>query len=86
MDATFLACACITPVFALGHMMVAVGPVVHKDEVGVVGVQPGQVPLAFLIHDVLGREATLGMERDGQDRQTALHLHARNGCSSRRDK
>ena len=86
MDATFLACARIAPVFALGHLMVAVAPVVHKEEVGVVAVQAGQVPLAFLIHDVLGREATLGMERGGQDRQTALHLHARNGCSSRWDK
>ena len=55
-------------------MMAAVGPVIHKDEVGVVAVQAGQVPLASLIHDVLGREAALGMERGGQDRQTALHL------------
>ena len=46
-------------------MTVAVGPVVHKDEVGVVAVQAGQVPLASLIHDVLGREAALGMERGG---------------------
>ena len=69
-----MACARITPVSALGHMTVAVGPVVHKDEMGVVAVQAGQVPLASLIHDVLGREAALGMERGGQDRQTALHL------------
>lgn len=45
------------------------GPVVHKDEVGVVAVQAGQVPLAVLIHDVLGRKAALGTE----DREEVGH-------------
>lgn len=44
----------------------AVRPVVHKDEVGVVTVQAGQVPLAFLIHDVFSRKATLGTAREAQ--------------------
>lgn len=55
------------------------GSRVHKDGVGVAAVQAGQVPLASLIHDVLGREAALGMERGGRDRQTALHLSRQEG-------
>lgn len=58
------------------HPIAAVGPVVHEDEVGVVAVQAGQLPLAFLIHDVLGREAALGMvarEESAQGRQALPH-------------
>lgn len=51
------------------HPIAAVGPVVHEDEVGVVAVQAGQVPLTFLVHDVLGREAALGMGARGESAQ-----------------
>lgn len=57
------------------HPVAAVGPVVHKDEVGVVAVQAGQVPLALLIHDVLSRKAALGTQTDG----TSCALNARQG-------
>lgn len=43
------------------HTILPVGPIIHQDEVGVVAVQAGQVPLAFLIQHVLSGEASLGM-------------------------
>lgn len=46
-----------------------------------VTVQAGQVPLAFLVHDVLGRKAALGTTGESQtqtDREFCI-LSARNG-------
>lgn len=62
------------------------GPVIHKDEVGMVAVQTGQVPLAVLIHDVLSWEAALGMERRARTDGKLYILPTKNRSSIRLDK